>query len=110
MVVNLAGLEGGNKWHVHAYPVPGSGDCVGTGGHFDPSGADYAGGEAPPPYEYGDLSGKHGTLTQGTTLSFLSDATLPLSGSMSVLGRSIVIHKVKARASVRALTLTLTSP
>ena len=66
---------------------------MGTGGHFDPSGADYAGSEAPPPYEYGDLSGKHGTLTQGTTLSFLSDATLPLSGSMSVLGRSIVIHK-----------------
>ena len=75
------------------YPVPGSGDCMGTGGHFDPAGADYAGSEAPPPYEYGDLSGKWGKLTQGTTLSFLSDATLPLSGSMSVLGRSIVIHK-----------------
>ena len=62
MIVNLAGLEGGNKWHVHAYPVPGSGDCMGTGGHFDPAGADYAGSEAPPPYEYGDLSGKWGKL------------------------------------------------
>ena len=45
---------------MHMYPVPGSGDCMGTGGHFDPMKADYAGSEAPPPYEYGDLSGKHG--------------------------------------------------
>lgn len=95
MIVDLAGLEGGNKWHVHAYPVPGSGDCLGTGGHFDPAGADYAGSDsaAPPPYEYGDLSGKHGKLEAGATQDFLSDSTLPLSGSMSVLGRSIVIHK-----------------
>ena len=33
MAVNLVGLEGGNKWHVHVYPVPGSGDCGGTGGY-----------------------------------------------------------------------------
>ena len=90
------------------YPVPGSGDCMGTGGHFDPMKADYAGSEAPLPYEYGDLSGKWGKLNApsavssnpaakdffvGTGQGFVSDATLPLSGSMSVLGRSIVIHK-----------------
>ena len=53
MIVSLIGLEqAGNKWHVHEYPVPSSGDCAGTGGHFDPKGVDYAGSEAPPPYEY----------------------------------------------------------
>ena len=104
MIVDLAGLEAGNKWHVHSYPVPGSGDCMGTGGHFDPAGADYTGSEAPPPYEYGDLSGKWGKLNApsligandlfvNTGRGFVSDSTLPLSGSMSVLGRSIVIHR-----------------
>ena len=43
MIVSLTGLEqAGNKWHVHEYPVPSSGDCAGTGGHFDPKGVDYA--------------------------------------------------------------------
>ena len=109
MIVSLDGLEqAGNKWHVHEYPVPSSGDCAGTGGHFDPKGVDYAGSEAPPPYEYGDLSGKWGKLNApsavstnpaakdyfvGTSQGFVTDATLPLSGPMSVLGRSIVIHK-----------------
>ena len=109
MIVSLTGLEqAGNKWHVHEYPVPSSGDCAGTGGHFDPKGVDYAGSEAPPPYEYGDLSGKWGKLNAPSAVStnpaakdffvstsqgFVTDATLPLSGPMSVLGRSIVIHK-----------------
>ena len=109
MIVSLTGLEqAGNKWHVHEYPVPSSGDCAGTGGHFDPKGVDYAGSVAPPPYEYGDLSGKWGKLNApsavstnpatkdffvGTSQGFVTDATLPLSGPMSVLGRSIVIHK-----------------
>ena len=43
MLINLQGLEGGHKWHVHEYPVPGSGDCLGTGGHYDPTGANYGG-------------------------------------------------------------------
>ena len=48
--------------------------------------------QAPPPYEYGDLSGKHGKLNAasggsfvGTGRGFVTDATLPLSGDWSVL-------------------------
>ena len=60
--------------------------------------ANYEGTDAPPPYEYGDLSGKHGLLT-ATTQAFYTDSTLPLFGETSVLGRSIVIHKNDATAS-----------
>ena len=51
--------------------------------------------QAPPPYEYGDLSGKHGKLNAtsagsgsfvGAGQGFVSDVTLPLSGDWSVLG------------------------
>eukprot|EP00964_Phaeocystis_antarctica_P165037 scaffold144288_cov232-Phaeocystis_antarctica.AAC.1 len=42
--------------------------------------------------EYGDLSAKHGLLT-GTESKHFVDATLPLHGAYSVLGRSIVIHE-----------------
>ena len=103
MTVSLTGLEtAGNKWHVHVYPVPGSGDCsaAGTGGHFDPLVADYSAGE----FEIGDLSGKWGNLNApslvnakdafvGTGQGYVTDAELPLSGDMSSLGRSIVIHR-----------------
>ena len=103
MTVSLTGLETtGNKWHVHVLPVPGSGDCsaAGTGGHFDPLVADYSAGE----FEIGDLSGKWGNLNApalvnsndafvGTGQGYVTDAELPLSGDMSSLGRSIVIHR-----------------
>ena len=104
---------------MHTDPVPPSGECGAraTGGHFDPAGANYSSGnvrpahspvtlplalisstttltptQAPPPYEYGDLSGKHGKLNDasdgsfvGTGRGFVTDATLPLSGDWSVL-------------------------
>ena len=101
MTVSLTGLETtGNKWHVHVLPVPGSGDCSATGGHFDPLVADYSAGE----FEIGDLSGKWGFLNApalvnsndafvGTGQGYVTDAELPLSGDMSSLGRSIVIHR-----------------
>ena len=72
-----------NKWHVHDFPVPLSGECADTGGHYDPM-------QSVP--EYGDLSAKHGLLS-GTTSSYALDFTLPLYGAYSVLGRSIVIHE-----------------
>ena len=69
-----------------------------------------------PPYEYGDLSGKHGKLnaTSGSGGSFVRtgqavvmDATLPLSGAYSVLGyvwrsarprRQIIFYQIIARS------------
>merc|ERR1719469_1425473 len=76
----------GNKWHVHDFPVPASGSCdaAATGGHYDPA-------QSVP--EYGDLSAKHGLLTDTNGSTYKLDATLPLYGAYSVLGRSIVIHE-----------------
>merc|ERR1719421_288836 len=42
--------------------------------------------------EYGDLSAKHGPLSEALS-SYALDSTLPLYGAYSVLGRSIVIHE-----------------
>ena len=59
-----------------------------TGGHFNPTFADGAVTK-----EVGDLSGSHGSLTPATSKAFYTDKDLPLSGLLSVVGRSIVIHK-----------------
>jgi hypothetical protein len=52
---------------IHAKPVPTDGNCTGTGAHLDP----YNRGEAPPcdasrpeTCQVGDLSGKHGNITE----------------------------------------------
>ena len=99
--VTLMGVAGGsgaalagNKWHVHDFPVPASGSCADTGGHYDPM-------QSVP--EYGDLShsAKHGRLS-GTTSSYALDSTLPLYGAYSVLGRSIVIHENDGASARRA--------
>ena len=97
-LVGVAGGSGtalaGNKWHVHDFPVPASGSCADTGGHYDPM-------QSVP--EYGDLShsAKHGLLS-GTTSSYALDSTLPLHGAYSVLGRSIVIHENDGASPRRA--------
>ena len=67
------------------FPVPESGSCADTGGHYDPM-------QSVP--EYGDLShpAKHGLLSEARN-SYALDSTLPLYGAYSVLGRSIVIHE-----------------
>ena len=95
VTVSMTGAEvAGNKYHVHVNPTAtGSGadaECGGgiTGGHFNPT---FTNGSVTK--EVGDLSGKHGLLTPSNSKAFYTDATLPLSGDTSVLGRSIVIHK-----------------
>ena len=96
VVVNLTGLEDGpNPWHVHGRPVTIPGDCSqnSTGGHFLDTSKDHGniwdlgaamsllGAEAP-------IDALPGVVNMATT-----DATLPLSGDQSVIGKSIVIHK-----------------
>lgn len=116
---DLHGLKGNNKlFHVHLRPVPKfdagkvknnasavnelCGD-LSTGGHLNPHKIT----EKLPPkagpldkYEIGDLSGKHGPLTQyfgaghdDHYLGSFTDNQLPMSGPNSIIGRSIVIHK-----------------
>lgn len=58
IVAQFAGLPPGASypWHIHSDPVPPSGDCAGTGGHFDPTGLGQS------PNAVGELSARHGDL------------------------------------------------
>ncbi|KAF1939545.1 Cu,Zn superoxide dismutase-like protein [Clathrospora elynae] len=84
--VSFAGLpETGGPfiYHIHAKPVPADGNCTGTGAHLDP----YLRGEAPAcdaskpeTCQIGDLSGKHGNITDRSFAAAYTDlylATLP---------------------------------
>ena len=49
----------------------------------------------PDQYEVGDLSGKYGVLdTKQSIREVYNDTNLPLFGTNSIIGRSIVIHKM----------------
>ena len=96
VVVHLAGLEDGpNPWHVHNSAVTIPGDCslYSTGGHFLESSKDHG--------DIWDLGAAMSLLgaeaavdaQPGVVNMTATDATLPLSGDQSVIGKSIVIHK-----------------
>ncbi|XP_029440847.1 uncharacterized protein LOC115080656 isoform X2 [Rhinatrema bivittatum] len=95
---NLNSLSGG--YHVHVLPVNQNSTtaCTDTQGHFNPFQVNITTSPAPSngtadQYEVGDISGKHGMLTEKNSLSEdYVDAELPLSGPYSILGRSLVIH------------------
>ncbi|KAK7930129.1 hypothetical protein WMY93_006524 [Mugilogobius chulae] len=89
-------------YHVHVLPIPPgqSNPCSDANihGHFNP--LNWNSSSSPDPgtgtldqYEVGDLSGKFGMLTGRDKLQdVFSDATLPLSGPYSIVGRSVVVH------------------
>ena len=53
-----------------------------------------SGAGTPDQYEVGDLSGKYGSLKDKMTIKKVyNDSNLPMFGSQSIVGRSIVIHK-----------------
>lgn len=110
VTVNLENLRGRGKWyHVHEYPIAPRMtkndelcSAQSVGGHHNPFGIDAKTG--PPAgvgtndqYEVGDLSGKYGPLSEEQDLhNFLGiyvDMNLPLFGTNSIVGRSVVIHK-----------------
>ena len=72
--INIANLPQGAapfEYHIHEFPVPSNGDCMGTGLHLDP----FNRGEQPPcdasqpqTCQLGDLSGKHGKIN-GTAIA-----------------------------------------
>eukprot|EP00730_Choanoeca_flexa_P020108 TRINITY_DN9827_c0_g2_i1.p1 TRINITY_DN9827_c0_g2~~TRINITY_DN9827_c0_g2_i1.p1 ORF type:complete len:508 (+),score=123.09 TRINITY_DN9827_c0_g2_i1:195-1526(+) len=104
--VDVTGLDGRvGGWHVHELPLPSGEDAgalgpaqcssAGTGGHFDPyqtgvcDDANYTTDEC----EIGDLSGKHGSWADLTSVEdTYTDGNLPLFGSNSIVGRSVVFH------------------
>lgn len=107
--VNLTNL---NKrvgpYHVHLFPtqqmmsppeITCSNDNV--GGHWNPFDVDTRPSVYPPPpgsthdqYEIGDLSSRHGSLSNVHDIqaSFI-DWNLPLYGQNSIVGRSVVLHQ-----------------
>ena len=99
--ISLAGLNGlGQQFHVHVSPTQrSSADPCGpaaTGGHFNPLNvpAGACSPATPNLCEMGDLSGKHGELLNLVTADWTKyDSYLPLSGTNSIIGRSVVIHK-----------------
>lgn len=107
--VELAGLNGlAGGYHVHLFPTSGalidqSQRCKDedVGGHLNPFAAPYP--RLVPgtqdQYEIGDLSGKHSFLTGSTYSTDVLDMNLPMEGPLSIVGRSIVIHKADAAAS-----------
>ncbi|OQV10545.1 hypothetical protein CLAIMM_14526 [Cladophialophora immunda] len=62
--------QGPFKYHIHEYPVPASGNCTATGGHLSPFGRQddpACDPTAPWTCQPGDLSGKHGSISQLTS-------------------------------------------
>ncbi|XP_075034865.1 uncharacterized protein LOC142097151 isoform X2 [Mixophyes fleayi] len=101
--INFQGLKGlAGGFHIHQLPVSGGADnpCSNTliRGHFNPfnvnvSTSPTAGNGTDDEYEVGDISGRQGSLANRDTMSKqFTDMNLPLSGTNSVLGRSLVIH------------------
>ncbi|XP_064630312.1 uncharacterized protein LOC135489083 [Lineus longissimus] len=103
VTVNLDNLQSeAGGFHVHLYPVPeGAASPCSAGsvsGHFNP----FSKTTWPPAtqgtddqYEVGDLSNKYGMLTGLTSKSAAyTDTNLDLSGQQSIVGRSLVIHKL----------------
>ncbi|XP_062566582.1 uncharacterized protein LOC134228900 isoform X1 [Saccostrea cucullata] len=99
---NLASQASG--LHVHEYPVPTGSDSpcspASVGGHFNPFEIDVNtspanGAGTDDQYEIGDLSGRYGSPLNGKTSIAMTDmdTNVPLRGPLSVVGRSIVIHK-----------------
>ena len=105
MTLHLQGLaQQAGGFHVHALPTgppknPGESTCGKTLGHFnpykvDPSVSPLPGLGSHDQYEAGDLSGKHGLLSDIEEVqATVTDHNLPVFGSRSIIGRSIVIHK-----------------
>ncbi|KAF2794907.1 Cu,Zn superoxide dismutase-like protein [Melanomma pulvis-pyrius CBS 109.77] len=100
IAVAIAGLpkEGGPfMYHIHEKPVAADGNCSSTGAHLDP----YKRGEqpacdpkTPQNCQTGDLSGKHGNITEQQFSGSYSDLYLATNPSdLSYLGNlSIVVH------------------
>ncbi|XP_013776784.1 uncharacterized protein LOC106461508 [Limulus polyphemus] len=110
VTVSLKNLRGrGSGYHVHEFPVPPrifKDDDIcssqSVGGHFNPFQVNRTLSPAPGTgtndmYEVGDLSGKYGLLDDGLLPTFhfgvYADFSLPLFGTYSIIGRSVVIHR-----------------
>ncbi|EXJ77755.1 hypothetical protein A1O3_09984 [Capronia epimyces CBS 606.96] len=89
------------KYHIHELPVPQDGNCTGTGGHLSPYGRNdtpACDASQPGTCQPGDLSGKHGAISDTAreksfqvTYLDLYLSTNPRSASFFG-NRSVVVH------------------
>ena len=94
-------------YHIHQYPTsvdtPTSDVCQSddVGGHLNPFKNQYPGPATgtQDEYEVGDLSGKFSPLSGAAYSTVVNDMTIAMEGPLSIVGRSIVIHKNDARAT-----------
>jgi Cu/Zn superoxide dismutase len=105
VTISLNNLMGRGKWyHIHEFPVlpklsENDDQCsdFNIGHRFDPLGitsSPVPGKGTNDQYEIGDLSGKYGPLPDSVSEHYLAvfvDMNLPLFGSNSIIGRSVVI-------------------
>ncbi|XP_053085248.1 uncharacterized protein cusr [Pangasianodon hypophthalmus] len=107
--VNLTNLNRRvGPYHIHLFPTPQmrsppestcSNDNV--GGHWNPFDVNTQPSVYPPPpgsthdrYETGDLSSRHGLLSNADDIqASFTDWNLPLFGQNSIVGRSVVLHQ-----------------
>ncbi|KAA0712361.1 hypothetical protein E1301_Tti018635 [Triplophysa tibetana] len=100
--ISFTGLNSrASGYHVHILPIKNVGEpCSDSNimGHFNPFNVNTASSPTPgngtvDQYEIGDISGKFGTLAgQNDFQNLYLDSNMPLSGSNSIIGRSLVIH------------------
>ena len=105
LTLYIGGLHGrAETFHIHEIPFKASqhkGDnvCTHTLDRYNPYKVDKESSPKPglgthDKYELGDLSGKHGLMTDVDTLdATVTDYNLPLFGPRSVVGRSVVFKK-----------------
>ncbi|XP_067657181.1 uncharacterized protein [Haliotis asinina] len=101
-IENLGRQAGG--YHIHEFPVPSDSQnpCSGASvaGHYNPFQVIIANSPFPSngtydQYEVGDLSGKYGMLNNESSENIEKrDNMINLFGQYSVVGRSVVIHKM----------------
>jgi len=131
---NLSSTNNIFMFHVHVNPVTaGDNTCESAGGHFDPFKAN--GSEAlvnpPPPtepvnfspaynpnpgnlsrFQLGDLAGKYGVLTTidgEVPQRTIRDHYLRLTGNLSIVGRSVVVHDQPTNTRLACGNITLVS-
>ena len=90
-----------SEYHIHEFPIPSDGNCTAAGGHLSPYGrpdtppCDTA---VPETCQPGDLSGKHGAISDTATKQGFQKQYLDLylstdPNSVSFIGnRSVVVH------------------
>ena len=90
---SITGLKPGAEhgFHIHEKGDCSSGDGMGTGGHFNPTGAAH-GNHGHGAHHTGDLPSLKADANGTASISFSSD-TIALSGPTDITGRGLIVHR-----------------